>query len=431
VKSAKATKLNSLDAENELDGILSRTHILIVEDTPIQGKKLQFDLKKFGFSSTWALNGVEALKLLKDSKNDFDLVITDYEMPEMDGLELLRQMRSDPRLARLPVIVMTNVISNEVNMEALRLGASEFSPKPYVPPVLSLRIKNLLHLIEYERVLTDQNAELSEQLKTKNNELAKSNVVLSKKSDELLDANLQLLDLQNELIVASKAASLGVLGAGIAHEINNPLSIIKSYTDYFKEIAATGNFDSETICNIVDKIDKSVLRVVKIVKHLQELAATSDGSRERQNVSIDPLLDGLRGYFDEQARRIGVNVVYDLRVGTSQVLATEGMMQQAFLNLINNSLDAMANTSERTLTISSEIQEKHVIVTIHDTGCGIPPENLSKIFDPFFTTKAPGKGMGLGLSLVYRLIRDCGGEIRCKPSVQGATFIVKLCLAVS
>ena len=169
--------------------IEEKAKLLIAEDTPIQGKKLKFYLEKYGYEVDWAKDGQEAWELFQAS-DDYELVITDVQMPRMDGLGFLHHIKNHSDRKHIPVIVLTTLKDDDTLLTALKSGASEFLNKPFRPQELKLRVQNLVALSKFQELMLDQNQDLSEQLIEKNKILENNFNELTKMSKEALKFKL-------------------------------------------------------------------------------------------------------------------------------------------------------------------------------------------------------------------------------------------------
>ncbi len=232
----------------------------------------------------------------------------------------------------------------------------------------------------------------------------------------------ELKQTQGQLIQAEKLSAIGELVAGVAHELNNPLTGVLGYAQLLLRSESDPQVQ-ESLKRIVD----DATRCRQIVKNL--LAFARKRVAEKQCVDINQVIRAtveLRAY---QLRIEDIHVVLDLAEDLPPTMADPQQLQQVFVNLISNAEYAMRDQeAERQLKVrTSIIDDDRLIVRWEDTGCGIPSENMDHIFDPFFTTKQTGEGTGLGLSLSYGIIQDHGGEIRVESTVgEGAAFIIEL-----
>ena len=223
---------------------------------------------------------------------------------------------------------------------------------------------------------------------------------------------------------ADKLSSIGLLAAGVAHEVNTPLAVISTYAQMLAKQVA----DDEQKSLMLEKIAKQTFRASEIVELPVELLAHLDhGVRRSQREPRDAGNAVAAGASDEKA---GIRVKN--RPGTGPwppVHGNAGKLQQVFLNLFLNARDAMGTGG--TLEVRSWAEGLGARVEVSDTGHGIAPENLHRIYDPFFTTKGAKKGTGLGLSVTYGIIQEHGGSIEVSNRRGGgATFRVELPLAV-
>jgi len=230
------------------------------------------------------------------------------------------------------------------------------------------------------------------------------------------------VQLEEQLQISEKMASIGLLAAGVAHEVNTPLTGISSYTQMLLQQAEA----SDPSTKVLEKIERQTFRAAKIVNGLLNLArpAQVDSGPCDINVVINDVLSLL----EHQFRTGSIQVRKELAGSAPVVQGIEHKLQQVFLNLFLNARDAMPKGGW--LTIVSRQDRNGAVVEVGDTGSGIPPDQLSRIYDPFFTTKAIGKGTGLGLSITYGIVQEHGGSITCDSQIgQGTRFTIHLPLA--
>ena len=204
--------------------------------------------------------------------------------------------------------------------------------------------------------------------------------------------------LEEQLQIADKMASIGLLAAGVAHEVNTPLTGISSYTQMLLERADPDAPDTK----LLEKIERQTFRAAKIVNGLLTLARGGHASQERGPVDINGVINDVLSLLEHQLKAVNIQVRRDLSPAPPVVVGIEHKLQQVFLNLFINARDAMPQGGW--LSITTRVDAEGVIVQVADTGAGIPAEHLSRIYDPFFTTKSLGQGTGLGLSITYGIV---------------------------
>jgi nitrogen-specific signal transduction histidine kinase len=230
-------------------------------------------------------------------------------------------------------------------------------------------------------------------------------------------------ELEQRLVQADKLSSIGLLAAGVAHEVNTPLAVISTYA----QMLAKQVSDDSQKSLILDKIAKQTFRASEIVNSLLNFSRTSTTSLT--DVNLNRVIQETLSLLEHQLQKSGIQVKTDLDPGLRPVRGNAGQLQQVFLNLFLNARDAMS--AGGTLEVRTWPEDSGVRAEVADTGHGIAPEHLHRIYDPFFTTKAVRKGTGLGLSVTYGIIQEHGGsiEVSNRPG-GGASFRIELPLAV-
>jgi ligand-binding sensor domain-containing protein/signal transduction histidine kinase len=266
------------------------------------------------------------------------------------------------------------------------------------------------------RKLIRDKRKLEEKVAERTNEINAQKVELEKTLNILQNT-------QAQLIQSEKMASVGILTAGIAHEINNPLNYIQggvtALENYFKENRLEQN---EEVSQLMEIIGEGVNRTSKIVQSLNRFGRSEDSSSE--NCDIHAIIDNcLQVLYNQLINKIDVQKRYCQEL--PKLAGNEGKLHQVFLSILVNAEQAIEK--EGKIEISSKIENKFIVIAITDNGCGISKENLTRISDPFFTTKDPGKGTGLGLSIVYSIVKEHKGSIEFESEEgKGTTVKVKL-----
>ncbi len=222
------------------------------------------------------------------------------------------------------------------------------------------------------------------------------------------------IQLETQLTQSEKLSSIGLLAAGVAHEVNTPLAVISSYTQMLsKQIRADGQMATR-LSPVLEKITQQTFRASEIVNGLLNFSRTSGAEFTR--IDLNQLLHDSLMLLDHQFRTARIQVESELAPSLALIQGNQGKLQQVVLNLLLNAKDAMHGIPNATLRIRTLESPSHVFVEVEDSGAGISSENLQRVFDPFFTTKTnpqPGqhKGTGLGLAVSYGILQEHGGKI--------------------
>ncbi len=301
----------------------------------------------------------------------------------------------------------------------------DYEGKPVIMTMardITERKKNELELENYRINLENLVKDRTEDLESSNEELFEKNNTINKQNSELKATLFQLKETQSQLFQSEKMASLGVLTAGVAHEINNPLNYIMGsfvgLSNYFKE-----NKNNNKEVNILLKALKTgVNKAASIVNGLNQFSRSKEDYNEK--CDIHSIIDNcMLMLHNKYKNRIEINKKYTNK--TLLIKGNVGKLHQVFINVLTNSIQAIKNKGK--ILINTQIVDNIAVIKIIDTGSGISKKNILKITDPFFTTKDPGKGTGLGLSITYSIIQDHKGDIEfiSEPD-KGTTIILKL-----
>ncbi len=243
----------------------------------------------------------------------------------------------------------------------------------------------------------------------------------------------ETVEKETQLIQASKMTTLGLMAAGMAHEINQPLNVIQICADYFLKMVNRGKTipEQELKTMAMDIID-NVARATSVIKHVRDFARQSEINYTKIDIN-DPIRDVFK-VLGHQLKVHQVEVELALEDNLPPVLAEHNRLEQVFINLVTNAIDAMDEKAERNpgkhvekkLTIRSSKRDNWVVVEVSDTGIGMSEDVQNKIFEPFFTTKKVGKGTGLGVSISYGILKDYNATISVDSHVgEGTTFTIK------
>lgn len=396
--------------------------ILMVDDEVSVRKVVCRILQQMGITPCEAENGQDALSVLE--RDAFDIVITDVVMPRMDGIELTRRIKAN---YTSDVILLTGQIHQFDYESAIDLGASDFIQKPIIPEELILRIKRVIR----ERELRNE-----------------------------------LILYHKELYQAQKFESVGLLAAGIAHEINTPIQYIGDNTTFLKEsfgkmvpiidrITQVMNTNPESavgepnhgIEKLIEPLDWDYLKdeiplaidqtlsgarqVSRIVRSMKTLSHPGKG--EHVAVNIHDIIENVVTVSTNEWKHLArIQCEFDSDV--PPILCEPGEIGQVLLNIVINAIHAIkekkgANPDEKgMISIKTQNRTHGVVIEIKDTGTGVPQELMEKIFDPFFTTKDVGKGTGQGLSIARSVIVDHhNGRINAASEIgKGTCFTISL-----
>lgn len=322
-----------------------------------------------------------------------DLIVLDYMMPEIDGIELASTLKKQPNTARIPIVLLTAHAGDAPRIAALESGVNDFLTKPFSSSELRSRVKNILSTVQFERKLADSNTELSGALE-------------------------QLQEQEEALVRSEKLASLGQMSAGIVHEINNPLNYAKTSLHILKTFQKMlPTEEHEDYLETLADLDDAIMRVIRIVTDLR--AFTRGDETVKGEISLVQVIRNAQRILSAELGTVSleIDVPEDLTI-----LGNDNQLCQAFVNLIQNAAQATAKVEKPIVKITAfATGGGDVIVTVQDNGHGIPDEIRSKIFDPFFTTKDVGLGMGLGLSLTMRIIESHDGKLTVESSPNSGT----------
>ncbi len=290
-------------------------------------------------------------------------------------------------------------------------------------------LKNMRGMVEGSRWIVENTSRIHKtHLRAEDGRTRLVNITLSPfvSQDDVMTETLLVFDditekvhLENQLMQAEKLSSIGLLAAGIAHEVNTPLTGISSYVQM---LLKETNPESPTY-SILKKIESQSFRSSSIVNNLLNFARVSDTDFEE--VNLNTLMLETLSLLDTQIQHSNIDIKLDLDPSLPATLANGGKLQQVMMNLLMNARDAMPKGGR--LKLATYKDNSHLVVEVEDSGTGISRENIKKIYDPFFTTKEVGKGSGLGLSVSYGIVEEHSGRISVESQQGiGTTFSVRL-----
>ncbi len=369
--------------------------VLVVEDTPDIIRLVHASLRQ-QFRVMAAENGAKGLELaLRETP---DLIITDLMMPEMDGLEMTRRLRADPRTRHVPIIMLTARGDLDDRLAGLETGVNHYLTKPFSPRELVTTVRSLL----------------------------------------------QIEETHADLLLTQRMDSLDQVAGGLAHEINNPLNYIKNALALIKT-------DAEEVMRIAEgtvgreATPQQEERLARLRARIAKMGDTAEAGVRRIARTVELMRSYSReGYariarpYDvfEAAREVIALVLpamgRDVRVetdfqGDGFVECVPEEMNQVLTNLVQNAIEAVDEDGTGRVWVTGRRENSRVVLSVRDNGPGIAPEVRERIFTPFFTTKGPGKGLGMGLTITWRVVRALGGAIKVDSNPgQGTEFVLTL-----
>lgn len=362
--------------------------ILIVDDEPKNLKILKIRLEK-DYELLEAASGEEALTLIENF--DPALVLTDIMMTGIDGYELTRQIKSNPKTAQAKVILVSGKAMIEEKLEGYHSGAEDYITKPFNGEELKAKVEVFIKLFNLEAELQVVNSSLETEVQARS----------------------------EQLITSERMAFVGMHTGEIVHNLKNPLAIIKGYLFKLKS--------SHPDLRELEKIENATDKILDITKNIlssfsQEFKV--DMAEFKINEVIEWELEFLKNLDLQYKNRVTTQL--DLK-SESSIFASRSHYSQIIGNLVKNAVEAMTSSEKQILTIRTYDQEGSVCVHVVDSGEGISEENLAHIFEPLFTTK-DGKegrplGNGLGLPFCKRMVEAYGGDLQISSRINQGTEV--------
>ncbi|MBD6614422.1 hybrid sensor histidine kinase/response regulator [Komarekiella sp. 'clone 1'] len=411
--------------------------ILIVDDNPSNLSVLSSALKSAGYKIRMAVDGEDALAQVEYSHPE--LILLDIEMPNMDGFETCRRLKANSATEGIPVIFMTALADTDHKVKGLSLGAVDYITKPFEQAEVLARMKIHWRLKRLTDTLEQQVVERTQALQ----------------------------QAQVQMVQQEKLSALGQLVAGVAHEINNPLSCIigniNAVQDYTNDLLRVIDLYHETfsqpggkIEDELEAIDLEYLRedlpkLIKAMKQggdriqsisqsLRNFSRADNDAKHKFNLhdGIDSTLMILHHRLKANNRRPAIEVISEYS-NLPEIECFPSQLNQVFMNILANAIDALdeSNTGRslkeieadtNKITIKTSVENNNVKISIADNGQGMSEELKSKIFDYLFTTKAVGKGTGLGLSIAHQIVSEKhGGTIKVNSVLgEGTEFVISI-----
>lgn len=402
--------------------------ILIVDDSSANIMLLGSILQDHGYTVRAAITGELALKNVH--RQAPDMILLDVNMPGMDGYEVCKALKSEPSLVEIPVIFVSAAGDTEDKLRAFEEGGVDYVTKPFQAKEVLARVETHLTLARARKELEQKNSALEKAL-------------------------FELKQTQTHLVQSEKMAALGMLTAGIAHELNNPLNFISASVQALKKIVVpfeelihlcekshgncthferwcNDNNHSELCETLIELVDNSCYgsnRAAEIVRGLRIFTRLDES--ELKSTDLHENLDAvLLLLHNRYMNRIKITKNYgELPTWVCQ----PGKLNQVFMNLVSNAIDAIYakpwQTPDEEITITTRLEERNdgywAVVDITDTGTGMTDDVKQRLFQPFFTTKNVGDGVGLGLAISHGIVHEHEGTIEVESAPgKGSTFRV-------
>jgi C4-dicarboxylate-specific signal transduction histidine kinase len=376
----------------------SKPRLVIVDDEPVILQILRAVFEDEPYRIYLAGTGNEALEIMR--REGVDLLLTDKNLPDINGLDLLRAARSYN--ADAEVIIITGYASLETALEALELDAFDYVLKP-LNNVFDIR-KKARRALEKQRMVRE------------NRHLLNS---LTEKNEQLETSLEETRRLQASLIQSEKLAGIGTLAAGIAHEVSSPLFGVMGLAEAIEE-----EEDLVLIHEYARDIVEYTQTIRGIVVELSGYSRAAEGEY-LTTVDLPRVVEDAVRLVERSADTHRIHIVTELEANSS-INARTNEIQQVFVNLVKNAVEALNEYEAQQapeVRIRVGMSENSAWAEIADNGPGIPEARRAAIFDPFYTTKAPGKGTGLGLNIVWRIVTKYRGTIDVESEEgKGATF---------
>ncbi|MBI4562690.1 MAG: response regulator, partial [Candidatus Rokubacteria bacterium] len=416
--------------------------ILVAEDSPTQAEHLRLLLEQRGYRVEVVADGREGLHRVQVAPPD--LIISDVVMPRLDGYAFCQAVKSRERTRRIPFVLLTERHTPPDVIKGLQAGADNFIAKPFEDDYLLERVGRIFENLELRRegrldveialtvgerriLINADKQQIIELLFATLEELVRANGRLeeARRSLEDYSRNLEVKvrDRTQQLLQSEKLAAMGELLAGVAHELNNPLSVVLGLASLLRETVPGG-----PVAESVQDISQAAERCARIVKNF--LALARQQPTERRQGQLNQIAKEAVELLAYPLRVDNVEVRLDLAEDLPALWCDPHQLHQVLVNLITNAHHAMREAPpprQLRLTTRFHPTDGQASLDVADTGPGIPPEIQSRVFEPFFTTKPSGQGTGLGLSLCHGIVEKHGGTIRVTSTPgQGAVFRVEL-----
>lgn len=447
-----------------------KPYILLVDDNEENLNILEGKLYPLDCELQFARDGLEAIDMV--NQRNPDLILLDIMMPKMNGFDVARTLKSREQTMIIPIVIITSLDGTQERVQAIEAGADDFLTKPVNTLELRARVKSLLRVKDYydkmhnyQKKLKKMNDQLEAAVIKANEMTAKAEATSQRLQEEKEKVSVYALEMEElakerarQLVHADRMVSLGVLSAGIAHEINNPTTFIKvsaaTLEKWWKMLipivdkALESEWDKTLgipkldrlktqLPDIIESITTGTSVISNITHALRRFARADHAEKKTINIreAIDTAILMTKNKYHYYA---GLEVIDNLE--HTEIYGNSRQMEQVFINLIVNAADAIKEKQEKLtaekkdfkgeIKISFHLPEhknNFLEIRIHDNGIGMDETVREKLFDPFFTTKPQDKGTGLGMSITYGIIKEHDGSILVESKKnEGTCFTILL-----
>jgi len=370
-------EVNGEEVESE---DMDRASVLIVEDEPGMRGYLA-EVLRSDYRVIQARDGLEGLRLAQE--RDPDLIVLDLMLPELDGLEVCRRIRSEARPRTSRIMLLTARADEQSKLTALENGANDFLTKPFSTVEVLTRLRNLLENARLERDLAARNARLEQTLR-------------------------ELEATQAQLIQSEKLNALGSLSAGLLHEINNPLNYSLTALQLLSSDPAIQG--DELTREILGDIQEGMDRIRAIVSDLRAFAYPTEAQKQG-TFDFNEAVEAALRFTSHELKGIEVSQTLPIPAWVS---GSKSHLTQVLINIIANGAKAIGAVTDGragTIRIEGEERDGRFWVRVSDNGVGMDEQTMGRMFDPFFTTRDVGEGMGLGLSVCHTIVSNHQGRL--------------------
>ena len=399
---------------------MKRLKILYVDDEPINLSNFTMAFQD-DFDILAASSGAEALEMFHQQVGDgLAVVVADQRMPGMSGVELLSRIYAiDPD----PVRIVLTAYADFVNIRAaVNQGhIYQYIQKPWEYEGLKL----ILQRAGQVYALNKENQNLVAELGARNRQLLEANEALARELACRKEQEEQRRNAEVRALAQAKLASLGEMATGVAHEINQPLSYIRVMLAATRDDFENGRLDPAEFVGDLAEALRQVGRISTIVDHLRTFGR--DSGQEFGSVDLPQVVARALVLLRQRLKVASILLEQEVEDGLPLVRGIASQLEQVFINLVVNAMDAMQGRASRKLSIRLARDGDAVCAVVADSGCGMSEEVRARIFEPFFTTKEVGKGTGIGLAIVYGIVTGHHGCIQCSSTPgEGTRFTLTL-----